>query len=201
MRSGLFLVWCSVVAESRLPRPMPTPSIFPILHEDVQKSLGSSAIAFSFVIYDLKPEPGGSKRGFVVNRHVNIVDANKNAKPYQKRVRELLLGAFSNPLYYCNLEQHGAPVFGPGIPLAVMVEFLISRPRSHYRKDGITTGVSAPVHHTQRPDATKLWRCLEDALTGIVWHDDAQVVSQDVSKGWSFNSEHEIRVVVSREDR
>jgi Holliday junction resolvase RusA-like endonuclease len=33
-----------------------------------------------------------------------------------------------------------------------------------------------------RPDATKLWRPTEDALTGIVWRDDSQIIRQLVRK-------------------
>jgi Holliday junction resolvase RusA-like endonuclease len=39
------------------------------------------------------------------------------------------------------------------------------------------------------PDATKLLRGLEDALTGVVWHDDAQIVSQHVEKRYALGPE------------
>ena len=32
------------------------------------------------------------------------------------------------------------------------------------------------TQHITKPDLDKLIRCAKDALTGIVWHDDAQVV-------------------------
>ena len=44
---------------------------------------------------------------------------------------------------------------------------------------------SAPAFPITMPDTTKLFRALEDALTGIVWHDDAQVVEQIVRKRWA----------------
>jgi Holliday junction resolvase RusA-like endonuclease len=44
---------------------------------------------------------------------------------------------------------------------------------------------SAPTLHTQKPDTTKLIRCTEDALQGVCWHDDCQVVSQQATKVWA----------------
>ena len=41
---------------------------------------------------------------------------------------------------------------------------------------------SAPPHPTTKPDATKLVRAVEDALTGVIWRDDSQVVRQWASK-------------------
>ena len=45
-----------------------------------------------------------------------------------------------------------------------------------------------------RPDATKLVRAVEDALTGLVWRDDAQVVIQTVRKRYGHPERAEIFV-------
>ncbi len=60
-------------------------------------------------------------------------------------------------------------------------EFHMPRPQAHYRTKG---GKPSTVLHDwavglrpgSMPDALKLIRAAEDALTGIVWHDDAAVV-------------------------
>lgn len=87
-------------------------------------------------------------------------------------------------------EAHRGRVLEGGLSLAVSFRFL--RPKSHYRTGANADSrrpwhllrASAPGYHTQRPDATKLLRALEDALTGILWRDDAQVVRQACSKEW-----------------
>jgi Holliday junction resolvase RusA-like endonuclease len=59
-------------------------------------------------------------------------------------------------------------------PLMVVYFFYFNRPKCHYNSKGVLKP-SAPQHHTKMPDKTKLERSTEDALTGIVWRDDAQV--------------------------
>ena len=44
---------------------------------------------------------------------------------------------------------------------------------------------SAPFYHTTKPDALKLARSTEDALTGIVWADDAQTAVLEISKRYA----------------
>jgi Holliday junction resolvase RusA-like endonuclease len=73
-------------------------------------------------------------------------------------------------------------------PVIVDVEFRMPRPKSHYiggvcRPSKLR--MDAPRHHAVKPDATKLWRSTEDALTGVIWVDDAQVVDQRVTKTYA----------------
>jgi Holliday junction resolvase RusA-like endonuclease len=62
--------------------------------------------------------------------------------------------------------------------------FDMPRPKCHYRtgKRSAELKDNAPAYHAGRPDATKLTRAVEDALTGIVWRDDSQVAEQHVIK-------------------
>ncbi len=55
------------------------------------------------------------------------------------------------------------------------------RPKAHSRKDGVLKD-DAPNWHANKPDATKLLRSLEDALTGVLWIDDSRIVRQQVKK-------------------
>lgn len=69
--------------------------------------------------------------------------------------------------------------------------FLKPRPQNHYGS-GRNAGVlksSAPQYATTVPDLTKLTRAVEDALTGIVWRDDAQVVKQVTDKRYCRGDE------------
>ncbi len=112
------------------------------------------------------PATAGSKRGFVVRGRVVIVDDCKRNKEWVKRVKMVAM--------------ESAPRVPLKCPVRVKVEFRLPRPHSHYNKKGLKP--TAPNAHLIRPDATKLWRAVEDALTGIVWEDDAQVVEQTITK-------------------
>lgn len=72
-------------------------------------------------------------------------------------------------------------------PVRVILAFELTRPRSHYgtgRNDG-QLKPSAPMWCVGRPDLDKLCRAVLDALTGVIWCDDSQVVDIDAGKAWS----------------
>ena len=118
-----------------------------------------------------KPATAGSKRAFH-HRHTGrivVVDDCKGGKPWRKLVQ-------AQATTKCRCPMTG--------PLRLEVTFVMPRPLSHRKKDGsIATG--APATHTVKPDATKLLRAIEDALTGIAWVDDAQIVVQYVMKRYA----------------
>ena len=69
-------------------------------------------------------------------------------------------------------------------PISIRVGFYMPRPKGHYgtgKNVGVLKG-NAPYYHTSKPDLDKLIRCVKDALTGIVWKDDSQVVMVEASK-------------------
>jgi len=72
-------------------------------------------------------------------------------------------------------------------PLWLSVDFYLSRPKNHYRTGKFSDQLkpSAPKWPTKKPDATKLLRAIEDALTGVLWVDDAQIVTQLVTKSYA----------------
>jgi len=47
---------------------------------------------------------------------------------------------------------------------------------------------NAPAWHTSKPDVTKMVRAVEDALKGIAWHDDSQVVQQVNRKRYAMGA-------------
>ena len=69
-------------------------------------------------------------------------------------------------------------------PLSVSFSFAMPRPGSHYGtgRNADKLKPSAPAGHTSKPDITKLIRSTEDALKGIAWVDDTQIVSQSAGK-------------------
>lgn len=63
-------------------------------------------------------------------------------------------------------------------PVSVRVSFYMQRPKSHFgtgRNEGVLKD-SAPRYCTTTPDVDKLARSILDALTGVCFNDDSQVV-------------------------
>lgn len=81
----------------------------------------------------------------------------------------------------------GEAMNGDGLldgPLFLSLTFFRTRPSSHFGT-GRNAGVlkpSAPAHPTKKPDVLKLARAVEDAMTGIVYRDDAQIVVERLEK-------------------
>lgn len=140
------------------------------------------------------PAPGGSKRAFL-HRHTGKIivkdDAKRNA-PW-RAVAALEARRAMNLAGQVPTDE----------PLRVLVTFVLPRPRGHYgtgRKAGVLKA-SAPPFPARKPDATKLWRALEDALTGIVWVDDSRIVSQAVDKVYGDQPGAVVSVYVARAGR
>jgi Holliday junction resolvase RusA-like endonuclease len=135
----------------------------------------------AFTVYG-KPEPAGSKRAFVKGGRAVVVDDNPKGRPW--------MNAISSEAARAMMEQ--ADPERPGDPapelfsgaLSLDLRFYMRRPQSHFgtgRNAGRLKD-TAPRFHTTRPDSTKLTRAVEDALTGVVWRDDAQVSTQVIAK-------------------
>ena len=89
----------------------------------------------------------------------------------------------------------GEAMNGDGLlegPLGLDVVFVRPRPAGHFGKRGLLP--SAPLHCTVRPDATKLLRAVEDALSGVIYRDDAAIVDQRVRKLYGEPARAEILV-------
>lgn len=130
-----------------------------------------------------KPQPRGSKRAFMRPgmRFPVITDDNPKGKPWMQAIAATAKDAMNS---------EGLDLLD--CPICLRVKFKFCRPKGHMGKKGLRP--SAPVHHTVKPDATKLLRGLEDALTGILWRDDSQVVSQTVSKEYGEFDHTEVTV-------
>lgn len=143
------------------------------------------------------PAPAGSKTARVVTRKdgsivykngrpvVNVVDsAIKTLKPW----RSDLIAQVGPMREGLELERG---------PLGLELHFTVPRPTTHFRKGRSTSHLltsAAPLHPIVKPDALKLARAVEDALTGLVWHDDAQVVDLIVSERYGAPEGVSVRV-------
>lgn len=131
-----------------------------------------------------RPQPAGSKRAF---KHphtgrIMVTDDAKGSRPWKQQVAGAAL-------------EHRPVELLTG-PLELDVWFIMARPKGHYGSGRNSSVVkpSAPPFPTVKPDTTKLIRAAEDALTGIVWRDDAQIVDQHAHKRYGEPERCEIVV-------
>jgi crossover junction endodeoxyribonuclease RusA len=130
------------------------------------------------------PVPGGSKKAFPVRGrdgklHVSVADTSGPRGQEWRAAIRLAAGRIADDP--ARKWQPGAVVALPYVgALRLSLWFYLLRPRSHFGKRGLCPG--APAFPTTRPDVLKLARAVEDACSGIVWTDDAQIVTEDLCK-------------------
>lgn len=120
------------------------------------------------------PAPQGSKR--VVRGH--LIDANApRLRPWRALMTEAAITAMA-------ASGHPTPTL---VPVAVSARFYFPHPKGHYGtgRNAEILRARAPQYVAVRPDLDKLVRALLDALTGVVWRDDAQVVSLRAGKEYA----------------
>lgn len=101
-------------------------------------------------------------KGFAVNGRALLVAHNAaKLKPWRQEIAESARAEGATP--------------APG-PWAVRLEFYVRRPTSRPKRH---------LEPDKRPDVDKLVRSVLDALTGIVWHDDGQVVELQARKRYA----------------
>lgn len=132
----------------------------------------------------LRPIPQGSKRGFRVGNRVVIVD-NQGQE----------LGLYREAIARAVREKIDTPVRGW---VSLQVDFFFARPKSHYGKKGVLP--SAPVQYIAKPDLDKLQRAVMDALTGVLYADDAQVSYINASKAYSPDGTPSVYIEASWND-
>ena len=126
-----------------------------------------------FVVHGA-PQPAGSKRPGMSKKtgKMFVRDANPKSAEWKRWVAQAAGEAMA-----------GRPVVDG--PLACWVTFYRVRPKGHYKPNGELSAVGKRTRAPDtRPDTTKLMRGVEDAMTGVVYRDDAQLVSQVVQKSW-----------------
>jgi Holliday junction resolvase RusA-like endonuclease len=74
-------------------------------------------------------------------------------------------------------------------PVTVIMKFGFPRPKSHYGtgRNHAKIKPTAPKHPASKPDLDKLQRAIFDALTGVIWRDDCQVVGVSAVKVYAGN--------------
>jgi Holliday junction resolvase RusA-like endonuclease len=130
------------------------------------------------------PKPGGSKRAFPIKGkdgrlRVIVTDDCKTSKDWRGAVVDACRKVF----------------FGPPTvqPLRVTINFFMPYRKGDFNKKG-EIKPSAPKWHDKKPDTTKLIRSTEDALTGILWQDDSQIVGISATKEFGLTPGAKITV-------
>lgn len=145
----------------------------------------TTALRIAFTVFG-DAKPAGSKRAFALRKggvltgRVAVADANPNSREWKQQVAYAARQAYSGEL----LEG----------PLKVTLQFYRVRPRGHYGARGLNSKGRASTAPTGRPDVLKLARAVEDALTGVVWRDDAQIVHEVIAKSWGEPARVEVSV-------
>ena len=115
--------------------------------------------AITFFVHG-KAEPQGSTRAFIVAGKPIITSANKNLKDWRTIVQ---LAAMNH-----------AHMFDGAVE--VVLHFHLPRPASLPKK---------VTHNVKRPDVDKLARACLDAMTGVFFKDDSQVVALEAYKHYA----------------
>lgn len=121
----------------------------------------------SFIVQGT-PIPQGSMKGFAFKRRtggvgVALTSDNKKTRPWKDSVASVASEAWD-----------GAPTEDA---VALTMEFAFMPPKS-----------SRFPHKTTKPDIDKLARAVMDALTGVVYRDDSQVISLSARKVFTLES-------------
>ncbi len=129
------------------------------------------------------PASAGSKTVVTTkdNRHF-VRPASKFTKPWMNTVRYFAREAYRDLL-----------LTGP---IKLTLTFVLVRPKSHYGtgRNANKLKPSALVYPTVMPDLTKVIRAVEDALTGIIWRDDKQVVAFGDSTGKRYGQPGGVKI-------
>lgn len=134
------------------------------------------------------PAPGGSKKAFPRigrdgRQHVAVMDTSKRVKPWRAVV-----------VHAAELAMAGRPPLRG--PLKLEITFTLPRPKGHYGtgRNAGRVKATAPRWHTTKPDALKLRRPVEDALTGVCWVDDNQIAVGSEVKVYGERAGAEVRI-------
>jgi Holliday junction resolvase RusA-like endonuclease len=125
------------------------------------------------------PKPAGSKRPFLIRNKAGV-PVFRNGRPVM-----VVVDTSGKPGkdWRGDVRAVAAQEWGDRAPLtghvSVAMTFWFARPKSHFGtgKNAAVLKPTAPAvrEHNQTPDALKLARSVEDALTGMLWKDDNQL--------------------------
>lgn len=125
------------------------------------------------------PQPKGSLKAIPAkNPDGTLRIAMKNDNPKTKEWQDLVS-------FHATSQMRGQKPYEGAVWLSML--FRITRPRTHFMKGGALRK-DLLEEHVDKPDVDKLVRCILDALTGICYVDDCQVVTVTATKLYTHGS-------------
>lgn len=124
-------------------------------------------LVYEFDVYGT-PAPQGSKKAFI------------NARTGRAQVKEQLaerINSWRADVRQTGLDHRIEDLGLLDAPLVVDLIFTFMRPKNHYGtgRNATVLKPSAPPRPAGMPDLSKLARSTEDALTAVLWKDDARI--------------------------
>lgn len=123
------------------------------------------------------PQPKGSTKAFMRPgmKYPVVTNDNLKTKPWAEGVRLVA-------------QQHAPSLPWDGA-VELSVYFFLVRPKSLPKK---------ALHHIKKPDLDKLLRAVKDALKGVIYLDDSQVMEVQAKKTYATNTMAPGVMVVAR---
>ena len=113
-----------------------------------------------------------------------MLESSKRCKPWRQDVRHTAIELLPKD-WYANMDR----------AMLLSTTFVFARPKNHFRSNG-QLKPSAPEHCTGRiGDVSKLVRAVEDAMTGIVYNDDAQIISLIAHRRFAHDREQPCAII------
>ena len=130
------------------------------------------------------PVPQGSMRAFLVKGRPILTSTSKNLKEWRNLIAYQANSYLTESVGWGPSSDRLVGFYPYLYPVTVSAKFYFARPKSHLKKSGGLTK-SAPKFKQSKPDVDKLARAVLDALTGVFFEDDSQVVLLKVAKEYA----------------
>lgn len=114
------------------------------------------------------PKGQGRPRITRQGNHVRVYEASKDLKN-KETISSIVLT--QHPCY-----------INAGIPIALKLSCYYPRPKMHYDAKGQVKHRFIDRVPTVKPDVSNVLKAVEDALNGVLWADDVQIVKATVEK-------------------
>ncbi|NBK23123.1 MAG: RusA family crossover junction endodeoxyribonuclease [Spirochaetia bacterium] len=130
-------------------------------------SVGGILTIFARFKVEGVPIPKGSTKAFVINGRAATTNANPRTKDWQQRI--------SMQAQTCRGDSYIPKTNRGDDGVGIIAKFMFPRPKVDKKGRRLMT---------VKPDLDKLMRTIGDALTGIIYDDDSQIVSICASKDY-----------------
>ncbi|NBK24685.1 MAG: RusA family crossover junction endodeoxyribonuclease [Spirochaetia bacterium] len=137
-------------------------------------------ILIAHIRVDGVPVPKGSTKSFVINGKAATTNANPKTKDWQNRI--------SLQAQTCRGDSYIPKTDRGDDGVGLIVRFMFPRPKSDKRGKRLAT---------VKPDLDKLVRTIGDALTGVVFDDDSQIISICASKDYVDDGAPYVDIIVN----